>query len=99
MQEREGVVVRPRVAVDPWRHERVVHVADREDARVERQVALAESARIAGSVEPLVVAVQELVNDGTEKSATPTTSATHAARLSGAGTFGTTRGNASPISP
>jgi hypothetical protein len=66
VQERQRVLVRPRIAIDAWRDERVVDVAHGHDACVEAQVALAQPPRIALPVEPLVVAVHELVNGGTE---------------------------------
>src|SRR5919109_635344 len=60
MQQCERVVVAPRLAVDARRHERVIHVADRQDACVQAERAAGEPARIALSVEPLVMAVDEL---------------------------------------
>ena len=55
----DRVLLRPRVAVDPLRDQRVVDVADREDPSVERELTGDEAARVAVAVEPLVMVAYE----------------------------------------
>src|SRR5436305_14300155 len=56
----ERLVVAPGGAVDPRRHERVVDVADGEDACVELELGSAPASRIAPAVQALVVVVDQL---------------------------------------
>ena len=55
----ERALGRPRRAVDAVGDQRVVDVAGGEDARLDRQVAALQAARVAGAVEPLVVVGDE----------------------------------------
>ena len=55
----DRVLLRPRVAVDPLRDQRVVDVADGEDPSVERELAGHEAARVSVAVEPLVMVAYE----------------------------------------
>src|SRR5256885_10082322 len=54
--------MRPRLAIDTWRDERVVDVADRQNSGVETEIAFAQAARIALPVQTLVMAVHEFVD-------------------------------------
>ena len=65
-QQRERPLDVPRAAVDPRRDERVVDVADREDARLERDLGLGQATRVARPVEPLVVVVDERLHERVE---------------------------------
>ena len=58
-QEGDRPLVRPGVAVDAGRDERVVDVADGEDPGVELELARVEPARVAAAGEPLVVVEHE----------------------------------------
>ena len=55
----DRLLVRPGVAIDPRGDERVVHVADGEDAGLEVELGLVEAAGVAAAVEPLVVVEHE----------------------------------------
>jgi len=56
----ERLLVAPGGPVDAGRHERVVHVADGEDARVEKELLGLQPTWVAGSVQTLVVVAYEL---------------------------------------
>jgi ABC-type phosphonate transport system ATPase subunit len=62
VQKRDGVGMLPRGPVDARRHERVVDVADAEDARLQVDPISLEAARIATSVEPLMMVADEPVS-------------------------------------
>ena len=67
----ERTFVRPGRPVHALRDERVVDVADREDADVQRDRIARDGARIARSVEPLVMAADEPVHRVGEASELP----------------------------
>src|SRR4029079_12277653 len=62
VEQSERRLVRPRVAIDAWRDERVVDVADREDPCVEIELPRFEAARITLAVESFVMAAHELAD-------------------------------------
>ena len=66
MQETERRLVAPRAAIDAGRDERVVHVADGEDARLEVELCVLEPARVAGPVQALMVVEDEPPDGGGE---------------------------------
>src|SRR5579872_3566524 len=58
-EQRECFLLRPCRPVDARRDERVVYVADREDARLEREVVCVQSTWVAAAVEPFVMVEDE----------------------------------------
>ena len=59
VEQADRLVVRPGVSVDADGEERVVHVADGEDARLQVEVERRAAVRVAAAVEPLVVVEHE----------------------------------------